>query len=241
MLAALRPWAAAAAELLYPPLCVGCEASVETGHYLCAPCRERAQPIRAPSCQRCSQPFAGAMSGSFTCAECARRKFAFECAVSCYRSRGIVRDLILRFKYQHCHYLRRPLASWLAETLRDERIRRQPADALVPVPLHPRRERQRGFNQAAALCQLLARPARLPVWPALRRLRWTETQTRFERAERLENLRGAFAARPRRPVRGAHLLLVDDVFTTGSTVDECARVLRAAGAASVRVLTVARG
>ena len=161
--------------------------------------------------------------------------------MSCYRSRAIVRDLILRFKYQRQHHLRRPLAGWLAETLEDERIRRQPVDALIPVPLHPRRERERGFNQAAALAALLARPAGLRVVAALRRVRWTETQTRFERSERLENLRDAFAVRARHPVRGAHVVLVDDVFTTGSTVDECARTLRAAGAASVRVITVARG
>ena len=80
----------------------------------------------------------------------------------------------------------------------------------------------------------------MPVWEALRRVRYTEPQARLARVERLENLRGAFAPARRRPVGGAHLLLVDDVFTTGSTVDECARVLRAAGAASVRVLTVAR-
>lgn len=239
MIDALREWTAAAAGLLYPALCVACDAPLPSGSYLCDRCRERAQPIRPPFCERCSQPFYGSMHGSFTCAECRERDFSFECAVSCYRSRAIVRDLILRFKYQHCHYLRRPLAGWLAQTLDDPRIRRQPADALVPVPLHPRRERERGFNQAAALAKLLARSSGLALWPALRRVRWTETQTRFERAERLENLRGAFAVR--RPVRDKHLLLVDDVFTTGSTVEECSRTLRAAGAASVRVITVARG
>lgn len=239
MIDSLREWTAAAAGLLYPALCVACEAPLPWGNYLCERCHERAQPIRAPFCERCSQPFHGSIDGAFTCAECRGRDFAFDCAVSCYRSRAIVRDLILRFKYHHCHYLRRPLAGWLAQTLEDPRIRRQPADALVPVPLHPRRERERGFNQAAALAKLLARSCGLPVWPALRRVRWTETQTRFERSERLENLRGAFVVR--RAVRDKHLLLVDDVFTTGSTVDECARTLRTAGAASVRVVTVARG
>lgn len=239
MISSVRDWAAAAAGLLYPTLCVACDAPLPPGRYLCKPCHERAQPIRAPFCERCSQPFHGSMQGAFTCAECQERDFAFDCAVSCYRSRAIVRDLILRFKYQHCHYLRRPLAGWLAQTLADPRILCQPADALVPVPLHPRRQRERGFNQATALAKLLARPSGLPLWPALRRVRWTETQTQFERNERLENLRGAFAIH--RPVRGKHLLLVDDVFTTGSTVNECARILRRAGAASVRVITVARG
>lgn len=234
----LRAWASAAAGLLYPAVCLICAAP---GPRLCAGCEQDVQPIRAPFCERCSQPFSGSIHGTFTCAECVEREFAFECAVSCFRSRGVVRDLILRFKYQRQHHLRRALADWLAHTLDDDRIRARPADALVPVPLHPRRQRERGYNQAAALCQLLARRARLPMWPALRRVRHTETQTHFERADRLENLRGAFAANPRIPLRGAHLILVDDVFTTGSTVDECARTLRAAGVASVRVVTVARG
>jgi competence protein ComFC len=228
------------AGLLYPPTCVQCDVPVAAGEYLCAKCSAEAERIEAPFCARCSEPFSGEIEGAFSCPNCRRRPFAFECAVSAYRGRGLVRELILRFKYQHEYYLRRQLGTWLASALDDERIRRRPADAIVPVPLHPRRQRERGFNQAAALCPLLGTVAGLPTWPALRRVRFTETQTHFSRAERLRNLRGAFAAVARWPVAGAHLLLVDDVFTTGSTVDECARVLRQAGAASVRVVTVAR-
>ena len=228
------------AGLLYPPACVHCEAPVPAGEYLCPACAALTERIQAPFCATCSEPFSGDIEGPFSCPNCRRQHFAFECAVSTFRGRGLVRDLILRFKYQHQYYLRRQLGAWLAASLGDDRIRCRPADAIVPVPLHPRRQRERGFNQAAALCPFLGREAGLPTWPALRRLRLTETQTHFSRGERLRNLRGAFAAVPRWPVGGAHLLLVDDVFTTGSTVDECARVLRQAGAASVRVLTVAR-
>ena len=180
--------------------------------------------------------------GGFTCSNCLERRFAFECAMSARRHTGVVRDLVQRFKYRGDHFLRRPLSVWLVEAWEtDGRLRGgPPVTALVPVPLHPQRRRERGFNQAEALCRLLEKHARLPVWHALRRVRFTETQTHLARNERLENLRGAFAAARRRPVAGAHLLLVDDVFTTGATVDECARVLRRAGAASVRVLTVAR-
>jgi ComF family protein len=152
----------------------------------------------------------------------------------------MVRDLILRFKYGGHHYLRQALTAWLTEALQDARIKRQPVDALVPVPLHPRRKRERGFNQAQSLCELLSQRAGLPLWPALERVRYTESQTRFSRAERLQNIRGAFRCAAPWPIEDARLLLVDDIFTTGSTVDECARVLRRAGAASVRVLTVAR-
>jgi len=114
-------------------------------------------------------------------------------------------------------------------------------DGFVPVPLHPARLRERDFNQAAVLSELIARRAGKPVLHAIRRLRYTTTQTRLERHQRMENLRNAFCVRHTALVQSRHLILVDDVFTTGSTVDECARVLRAAGAASVRVVTVARG
>ena len=110
----------------------------------------------------------------------------------------------------------------------------------MPVPLHPRRERERTFNQATVLARLLARRTARPVWPALRRTRFTATQAALTRTERLANLHGAFTPARRWPVNGAHLLLIDDVFTTGSTVHECARVLLRAGATSVRVLTVTR-
>ena len=228
-------------DLLYPAVCVNCDCPVESGESLCTDCRESASRIEAPFCATCSQPFDGEIDGPFSCANCQDRSFAFECAVSAYRSRGVVRELIHRFKYDKQFHLRRPLSSLLLKAMDDERIRSRPADALVPVPLHPRRRRDRGFNQAEALCRLLSREVSLPVWTALRRVRFTETQTHFAREERKRNLHDAFAMRARWPVAGRHLLLVDDVFTTGSTVNECALVLRRAGAASVRVLTVARG
>ena len=237
----LKTGASTFVDLLYPVACAHCERPVESGRTLCANCLEDASEIVAPYCETCSQPFYGEIDGPFFCADCMDRKFAFDCAVSAYRSRGMVRELIHRFKYEGHFHLRRPLSVLLRRAMDDGRIRSRAVDALVPVPLHPRRQRERGYNQAEALCRLLGREAALPVWLALRRVRFTETQTHFSREERLNNLRGAFAARPRWPLAGKHLLLVDDVFTTGSTVHECARVLRRAGAASVRVLTVARG
>jgi ComF family protein len=129
----------------------------------------------------------------------------------------------------------------MALGLEDERIQRSPAQALVPVPLHSARQREREFNQAEILARLLSKRSGIPLALCLQRTRYTTTQTRLDRHERMENLRGAFRVRHTPSVTGRHLILIDDVFTTGSTVEECARVLRAAGAASVRVLTVARG
>ena len=245
--------------LFYPPACAVCEAVVEPGENLCPECAELAPRIEAPFCAVCSWPFpvpvnGGAslaslsmLSAAMTCGNCRDRAFAFDCAVSTRRHDGPVRELIVRFKYRGEQRLRRALADWLAETLLDPRIADRPADALVPVPLHPRRRRERGYNQAEECCRLLGRRTGLPVWPVLRRARYTGSQTLLSREERARNLAGAFAMangwnvrRLTRRVAGADLLLVDDVFTSGATVDACSRVLLAAGAASVRVLAIAR-
>lgn len=237
----LRQTAGAFLTLLYPPHCAVCGAGLDRGRHLCATCNETARRIKEPFCKTCSQPFDGAIEQEFSCSNCGQRRFHFECAVTCYQSRGIVRELLLRFKYQGEYYLRHPLGEWLADGLADSRITAEKFDCLVPVPLHPARERERQFNQARTLAKILGRRAGAPVLDCLRRVRKTPTQTRFDRAERMENLRNAFKMRNNMSVQGKHLILIDDVFTTGSTVDECARVLKKSGAKSVRVLTVARG
>lgn len=228
-------------SLCYPPHCAMCGADTLSGRHLCDACSGKARTIDAPFCRVCSQPFDGAIDGEFTCSNCGDRQFHFDSAVSSYRSWGVVRDLIHRFKYERHFYLRHQLAEWLAAAMGDERIHARAADFLVPVPLHRARFREREFNQADVLAKLLSRRAAIPVLGCLRRIRYTTTQTRLDRHERMENLRGAFQVRHPADVQSRHLILVDDVFTTGSTVDECARVLRQAGAASVRVVTVARG
>ncbi|MDR3401350.1 MAG: ComF family protein [Chthoniobacter sp.] len=238
---ALRLAGEAVLDALYPPHCAKCLAETPSGVHLCPACAGQAPKIEAPFCRQCSQPFDGAIEGEFVCGQCKDRKLPFDCAVARYRSRGVVREFIHRFKYERHFYLRQPLGEWLAETLEDERIAAQPFDALVPVPLHTARYRERDFNQAEVLAKLLAKRAGKPVLKALKRIRYTTTQTRLDRDERMENLRNAFRVRHASAVHSRHLILVDDVFTTGSTVAECARVLRQAGAASVRVVTVARG
>jgi ComF family protein len=111
---------------------------------------------------------------------------------------------------------------------------------IVPVPLHPAKERERGFNQAALLAELMAERMSLQIKPVLERVRYTTTQTAFDREERMENLRNAFRLRKKADVRHLRVLLIDDVLTTGSTLSECARVLRRAGAVSIHAATAAR-
>jgi ComF family protein len=148
--------------------------------------------------------------------------------------------LVHQFKYAGQRHLRHPLAGWLGETLNDARLRGRHFDLIVPVPLHSTRQRERGFNQATLLAELLAKSIAVPLRPVLERIRYTTTQTAYDRAERMENLHGAFRLRKNRDVRDLRVLLIDDVLTTGSTLSECARVLKAAGAISVHAATAAR-
>jgi competence protein ComFC len=227
-------------SLFYPATCVGCADEVDGVEYLCATCRSKAPRITAPFCAKCSEPFFGAITQTFSCANCEHRTLHFDAAVAAYRSRGVVRKLVHDFKYGRQRHLRHPLAEWRGETLDDPRLRGRRFNLIIPVPLHAARERERGFNQATLLAELLADKIAVPLRAVLERIRYTTTQTAYDRAERMENLHDAFRLRKNRDVRELRVLLIDDVLTTGSTLSECARVLKAAGAISVHAATAAR-
>jgi competence protein ComFC len=227
-------------SLFYPATCVVCAANIERAEYLCTDCQRRAPRIAPPFCSKCSEPYPGAITQTFNCANCEHRVLHFDCAVAVYRSRGLVRRVVHQFKYAGQRHLRYPIARWLHETLDDSRLRGRQFDVVVPVPLHPARERERGFNQAGLLADLIAPAAAAPVRWILERTRYTTTQTAHDRAERMENLHGAFRLRKNQDVRDLRVLLIDDVLTTGSTLSECARVLKEAGAASIHAATAAR-
>src|SRR6266487_2119290 len=227
-------------SLLYPPVCTICGANIRADAYLCDHCEGKAIRIVAPFCQKCTEPFEGAITGAFTCANCAHRTIHYDAAVAAYRSRGIVRQIVHTFKYGRQIYQRHLVAGWLYAALDDERLRNRRFDIIIPVPLHPTRQRERGFNQASLLAELLSAEISIQSKPALERIRYTTTQTALDRAERMENLHNAFRLRKNAEVRGLCVLLIDDVLTTGSTLSECARVLKRAGAISVHAATAAR-
>jgi ComF family protein len=230
----------AAVSLLYPSVCTICGRGVRANEYLCNQCEAKAVRIVAPFCQKCSEPFEGSITNEFTCANCAHRTIYFDAAVSAYRGRGMVREIIHEFKYGRQIHLRRLVARWLHAALDDERLRGRRFDIVVPVPLHATRLRERGFNQASLLAALLSAQTSISSKPVLERIRYTTTQTALDRSERMENLHNAFRLRKNADVRGLRVLLIDDVLTTGSTLSECARVLKRAGALSVHAATAAR-
>src|SRR5213594_2391409 len=230
----------AAVSLLYPPTCTICGGSVRGDEYLCNVCEAKAARIIAPFCEKCSEPFEGSITSAFMCANCAHRTIYFEAAVAAYRGRGIVRQIVHEFKYGRQIHLRHLVARWLHAALDDERLRGRRFDVILPVPLHATRLRERGFNQASLLAALLSAQTSISSKPVLERIRYTTTQTALDRAERMENLHNAFRLRKNADVRGLRVLLIDDVLTTGSTLNECARVLKRAGALSVHAATAAR-
>ena len=238
-----------AMDLLYPPFCPACDAvrlpAGKDGSHppLCDECEKLLLPVTRPFCERCGQPYDGPPDERFHCSNCAGREFDFDFAIAPYLARGVLREMIHRFKFGRTLPLRRSLGRLMARVFTDERLAATEDWLLVPVPIHRRRYRQRGFNQAVELAGILHRATSLPVVRGLRRIRFTPPQSRLSREERLANLDHAIAAHPRHisSVRDRAVLLVDDVFTTGSTAQACAKVLAENGARKVVVITLARG
>ena len=254
---ALRPLTRAITGLMFPPRCVACRLPfdeeaprAEIRAWLCKTCASNVIPVEPPHCERCGEVFDGAFSAAFRCSNCDGRKFDFEFAIAGCLARLVARELIHRFKYSGHLHLRGALATLTLRALEDPRLAAEDLShwLLVPVPLHATREADRAYNQSRELCQRLSALTGIPTADVLERTRATQAQAKLDRAERQKNLRGAFRVRPPGrwrqavSVKGRSILLVDDVFTTGATTNECARVLRREGEAEkVVVITVARG
>lgn len=179
--------------------------------------------------------------GVFICDDCRETPPRFNYARSVMVFDGPVRDIIHQWKYRQAFWLEPRLAEWLNQAAVPA-LRAGNWQAIVPVPLHPLKQHERGFNQAERLARHLSQAAGLPLnTQVLRRVKHTVSQTRLSRAERAANLRGAFVAKAGERLAGARLVLVDDVMTTGATLNAAATALRQAGAHAVCAWTLARG
>jgi ComF family protein len=239
----LKGWLNAALALVYPEICQLCgqERASPAQGFVCADCRAQARFIEPPFCERCGRPYPGDLTGPFECADCLEAGWAFRSARSAVVARDTVLEVIHRYKYGRALWLE-PFLAGLLISRAAPALAAQSWHALVPVPLHPTRQRQREFNQAERLARRLSQATRIPLnRRLLRRVAPTRTQALLSRRERLANVRAAFAIRPGHRLEGQRLVLIDDVMTTGATTGACAAVLRAAGAAEVCVWTVARG
>lgn len=233
-------------SFLYPEICNRCEAERATAAdgYVCRSCREapgHIRWIRDPRCERCGLPYAGSMEGEFTCSNCAGVPLGFDRARAAVAATPFVLDLVHRYKYEGALwyevYLAELLVRAAAPTLVTGRV-----DFVVPVPLHPVREREREFNQSARLARRLAGATGLICREDLiRRRSCTRSQALLDRSERAKNVADAFVLRRPERLDGCRVVVVDDILTTGATTSAVGWVLRKAGAAEVMVWTVARG
>jgi ComF family protein len=228
-------------ELLFPPLCHICKTFIpKAGElFICADCLGKITFLVNPLCPVCGTPFLTEDGVDHTCGDCLKNPPLHICRSATHFS-GPVQELIHRFKYGYRVHLSQPLGLLAANALQPFQSEAAP-DMILPVPLHRKRLRQRGFNQSQLIAGVLAKKWGVPlVTGNLRRVRWTEPQTTLDAAERRDNVRGAFDLRYPQRLEGKRVLLVDDVLTTGSTLRACAEPLREAGAAAIFAVTVAR-
>ncbi len=236
-------WWNAALSFFYPEFCQVCGQARATPRegYVCGACKAKTRFIEPPFCEKCGLPHQGEITTTFECANCREFELHFRSARSAVVARGPVLDAIHRYKYNRALWFEPFLAELLVERAAPA-LANEKWDMIVPVPLHPTKERHREFNQAERLAKRLGKATLIPVKTRLvQRVVATRTQTLLSRAERVSNMRRAFAMRARHRLNGERIVLVDDVFTTGATASACAKVLMAAGAGEVCVWTVARG
>ena len=220
---------------LLAPTCAACDRSLDdpTHGPVCGGCWRSIVPFTPPLCDVCGDPLLSWRILNRQCPRCRRSRSQITRARAIGEYDGALRAIIHALKYGGRRSLARPLATRIA-TYAGEAL--SGADVAVPVPLHRSRRRQRGFNQAADI----ARHLPLPMWDALRRIKATVSQTGLPALERQANVEEAFAVRDAPHVIDRIVVLVDDVCTTGATLDACARVLLDAGAREVRAVTAAR-
>jgi len=229
-------------DLIYPAHCLMCETHLPNRStvHLCEICREEISTFDGNVCLKCGHPCGPHVPSEKRCPNCYNRRLHFARAVSVGRYSGTLKDLIWGLKFRRDPVYAVPLSRLMSDTVRRHGLERD-ADIVVPVPLHRKRRAERGFNQAEALAQELARELGLRLsLENLRRIRPTPSQTRFNRQQREQNVKGAFAAARPGEYAERRLILVDDIMTTGATTSECAKTLYAAGARSVAVVTAAR-
>jgi ComF family protein len=231
---------ARALNLLFPPQCLICNAIVGQNGALCLPCWQQVRFISDPICACCGLPFEYKMGEHVLCGECMRAMPPYARARSVFAYDEHSRALVLRLKYHDQTQLAPSYGGWLAAAGKELIAA---SDVIVPVPLHYWRFVKRRYNQSALLAQMLGQKTGLQVIPdALKRIRATTPQTGLTRKQREDNVKGAFTANPRHvsAVKGKTILLIDDVLTTGATLEHCSKALLKAGAMQVNVLTLAR-
>lgn len=236
-------------NLLYPTTCPVCNR--KTSDHICSDCWDKIEFLKPPLCPKCGRPFSSDISlyhsPEHLCAECRSTKTYFDKAMAIGSYEGTLAEAVHLFKYNHKKGLGHPLGRIMVDYIisNSSLFSTEPVEVsslmVLPVPLHPRRLREREFNQSLLLAKEISRALRIPLIPDnLQRVRWTKPQIELKGEERLTNVKGAFEVKDPKDIECKSLLLIDDVYTTGATVRECSKVLKKAGAEKVYVLTLAR-
>ncbi|MFA5146273.1 MAG: ComF family protein [Candidatus Omnitrophota bacterium] len=227
-------------NLVYPLRCALCGKDLDPlgRSGVCAACLHTVRRNPGPHCRKCGR---SVQDGPGLCAECRTHHFHFEMARSACLYEGALKELIRLFKYKGRISLGRTLSSFLIDLACEDKDLLGGIDTVTYVPVQEALLRKREFNHSKVLAARLGDESGIPLADMLQKTRSTKRQNELSRAGRLTNLRGAFRAARRSAVSGKNILIVDDVMTTGATLDECAKTLLDAGAGKVRCLTLARG
>lgn len=226
-------------DILFPPACPFCEEDLASAEGLCPRCKEGflARKLNGPFCIVCGEPFASGSGGAHTCGTCIAEKIPFIEARSACMYEGCVLDAVHSLKYAGKTNLARALGAITAKAALS--LSAKP-DIIVPVPLHKKKLRARGFNQSLLISRGVAKALSVKIdYTSLKRIRHTGQQVGLKADERKKNVAGAFELKGPEKFKGKRVLLIDDVYTTGATIKECSKVLRKAGA-EVYALTLAR-
>jgi len=228
------------ADVIFPPRCSLCGEILKLNSPLCEKCMQGIHFISSPLCVRCGLPFAAGEGSDHLCGDCLAGERPYAVARSMATYDGAMLDAIHKFKYHGKTGIGKTLGNIMADFASG--IWDMTAfDLIIPVPLHIRRLRERGFNQALILSRPLSRRFKIPLdFASLKRVRLTPPQVGLSKKERSINVRGAFSVIKPDRIDGKKILLIDDVYTTGSTLSECSRVLIDAGASAAAVFTAAR-
>lgn len=233
-------------DIIYPPRCHICgrflsaDEDRPSSHHLCDNCLADLTPITHPICTACGFPFPASKGQDHLCEICLRKRPWYDLARAPFVYSGPLMEAIQRFKYNSETQLISPLGTLFSSFAREWIP--NPKDFLtIPVPLHRRRLRERGFNQSLSLAKVLASELGTPLdYLTLVRKRYTRSQTGLGKEERRKNVKDAFSVIYPNIIEDENIVLVDDVFTTGYTLNECARTLKRSGAITVICLTLAR-
>jgi ComF family protein len=228
-------------NLFFPPICILCKKYLPPSDRLfqiCLSCRDTIEPNRPPFCQRCSRPIRNV--NKTYCRTCEETSPYFDRAWGAIVYNGTAQELLHLFKYGGKTGLRQYFGANIKNFTENFRVDLKRFDLIVPIPLHPTRERERGYNQAELLAQKISQDTGIPsASRLLLRRRHTPNQAALSQKERWTNISGAFKIKHSFGVHAKNILLVDDLYTTGATCSEAAQVLKACGANEIQVLTAA--